>query len=178
MRAPAVARNYAEALFELGKASGDAERYAELLDAIAGAVAAEPQIEAVLESPRVRKEVKLGLLERALEGLAPRQFVLFLQSVIRRGRQRLLGEMSQQYQDLLDIEFDRVHASVTIAKEPDKALQKLIADRLSTLLKKEVVPHFRTDPRLIGGMIVRVQDRIFDGSVRRKLRALRRAMLK
>ncbi|RPJ72884.1 MAG: F0F1 ATP synthase subunit delta, partial [Acidobacteria bacterium] len=55
MRDISIARNYAEALFELGEGSGQTSRYAELIDAVAGAVETTPQIQAVLMSPRVPK---------------------------------------------------------------------------------------------------------------------------
>ena len=49
---------------------------------------------------------------------------------------------------------------------------------LDTLFGVEVLPRFRTDPRVIGGLVVRVGDRIMDGSVRRRLQGLRRSLLK
>src|SRR5205085_11133269 len=82
-----IARNYAEALFAAGDTFGD------LLDAVAGAVQADTRIAATLESPRVSKPAKAQILERALKGEAPREFVRFLQAVVRRGRQSLLPEI-------------------------------------------------------------------------------------
>ena len=52
MSATTIARNYAEALFELGELSGNSERYAALIDAVAGAVETTPEVQAVLMSPR------------------------------------------------------------------------------------------------------------------------------
>ena len=51
LSATTIARNYAEALFELGERSGNAERYAELIDAVAGAVETTPEVQSVLMSP-------------------------------------------------------------------------------------------------------------------------------
>jgi F-type H+-transporting ATPase subunit delta len=48
---------------------------------------------------------------------------------------------------------------------------------LSAAIGKEIVPHVRADPRILGGIIVRVGDRVMDGSLRRKLMLLRRHML-
>ena len=55
MSATTIARNYAEALFDLGERSGQTARYAELMDALAGAVKNTPSVQAVLMSPRVPK---------------------------------------------------------------------------------------------------------------------------
>jgi len=171
LKSVTIARNYAEALFAASDAFG------ELIDAVAGAVAADTRIAAVLESPRVSKGAKGRILERALKGEAPPEFVRFLQAVVRRGRQGLLGEIAQEYQGLLDRKLNRVHAGVTLAIEPDAGTERQIVERLTRALGREVRAHFRTDRNILGGVVVRVGDRILDGSVRRRLTALRRRML-
>ena len=171
MKSVTVARNYAEALFAAG------DKFGGLLDAVAGAVQADERIATALESPRVSKTNNAMILERALKGEAPREFVRFLQAVVRRGRQGLLAEIAQEYQVLLDQKFNRVHAGVTLAGEPDARTQKQVVERLAKALGREVRAYFRSDPKIIGGVVVRVGDRIFDGSVRRRLTALQRRML-
>jgi len=147
------------------------------MEAVAGAVAAEERIAIVLESPRVAKATKSQLLERALGDVAPAEFVRFLQAVVRRGRQGLLSEIAQQYDGLLDVKFNRVHAGVILTHQPDQELSKQITERLARAIGKEVRAHFRADRGILGGIVVRVGDRIFDGSIRRKLNVLRRKML-
>ena len=171
MKSVTVARNYAEALFAAG------DKFGPVLDAVAGAVQADEHIAAVLESPRVSKAAKTQILERALKGEAPPEFVRFLQAVVRRGRQGLLAEIAQEYQVLLDEKLNRVHAGVTLAEEPDARTQEQVVERLTKALGREVRAYFRSDPRILGGVVVRVGDRIFDGSVRRRLTALQRRML-
>ena len=114
---------------------------------------------------------------RALKGEAPAEFVRFLQAVVRRRRQGLLGEIALEYQVLLDTQLNRVHAGVTLTEEPDARTEKQIVERLTKALGREVRAYFRTDPRILGGVVVRVGDRILDGSVRRRLTALQRRML-
>jgi len=184
VKSTTVARNYAEALLLAGKAhrggggGGDmVERYGALLDAVAGAVQADERIAVALDSPRVSKAAKAALLERALGDVAAPELVRFLQAVVRRGRQGLLTEIAQEYQRLVDVELNRVHAGVTLRDEPDARLEKQIVERLAHAIGKEVRAHFRADRAILGGVVVRVGDRIYDGSVRRKLAVLRRRML-
>jgi F-type H+-transporting ATPase subunit delta len=176
LRSETIARNYAEALFELGEQGGRTAVYAELLDAVAHGIAAAPRVEAVLMSPRVTKATKGALLARALEG-SPREFVLFLQAVIKRGRQALFSEMATEYQGLLDLKLNRVRAAVTLARPIDEGLRRKIAARLTAVMGKEVLPRFHEDPAMLGGIMVRVGDRVFDASVRRRMTILRRALL-
>ena len=176
MRAATIAKNYAEALFALGEASGRAVEYAPMLEALAAAVHASPRVEMVLMSPKVTKARKVELLAAALPD-APKEFVLFLQAVVKRGRQLMLGEIAEQYAGLLDVKFNRVRAGITLARTPDAELQRSITEALSKALGKEVVPGFAVEPDILGGAIVKVGDRQLDGSVRRKLKQLRRQLL-
>ncbi|HKV70919.1 MAG TPA: ATP synthase F1 subunit delta [Gemmatimonadales bacterium] len=177
MKSTTVARNYAEALFAAASAKRQTERFGELMDAVAGAVSADQRIAVVLESPRVAKGVKSQLLKDALEDAAPREFVNFLQAVVRRGRQGLLTEISAEYQTLLDVSLNRVHAGVTLSEEPETSLQNDIVKRLEKALGKDVRAHFRSDEQILGGVVVKVGDRVYDGSLRRRLMVLKRKML-
>jgi F-type H+-transporting ATPase subunit delta len=176
LRSESVALNYAEALFALGEKSGRTAEYADRLDALAGAVATSPLVHAVLMSPKVAKSVKIRLLTEAMAG-APQEFLLFLQAVVKRGRQGLLGEVSAAYLGLLDLKLNRVRAGVTVAREPDAAMQKEIIKVLESRIGKEVLASFTVDPEILGGVVVRVGDRVLDGSVKRKLTRLRRQLL-
>lgn len=176
MRSVTIARNYAEALFDLADKSGRTQEYADLIDAVAAGLAAAPSVQAVLMSPRITKSAKAALFVRALPNV-PQEFVRFLQAVVKRGRQALLAEIASEYLVLLDTKLNRVRAAVTVARPADEALRKSIADSLTRVIGKEVIPHFHEDPAILGGVVVKVGDRVFDGSVRRRIATLRRSLL-
>lgn len=177
MREPTVAKNYADALFELGERSGETERYARLMSGFGAVLTDEPQIRVVLESPRVPREKKLAILERAFASLAPVEFTRFLHAVVRRGRQGLFPAIAEQYSQLVDAKLGRVRVTVTLAREPDDGLVASIRNQLSAAIGKEVIPSFYTKEEILGGVILRVGDRIMDGSLRRKMKALRKRLL-
>jgi F-type H+-transporting ATPase subunit delta len=103
--------------------------------------------------------------------------VLFLQALVRRGRQRLLREIATEYQGLLDLKHNRGRAGVTLARPADPSLQKDIQAALSRQLGKEVLAAFHVDPEILGGTVVRIGERIHDGSVRRRMTKLRRQLI-
>src|SRR3989441_11333288 len=115
-----IARNCGKALPLGGEGGGggeggaQVEGYGRLLDAVAGAIQADERIAVVLESPRVAKAAKSRLLEQALREAAPAPFIRFLQAVVRRGRQALIGEIAQQYQARVGLGLNRVHAGVIL----------------------------------------------------------------
>ena len=73
--------------------------------------------------------------------------------------------------------LNRVRAGVILAREPDEALKNQITRRLQERLGKEVISTFSVDPEILGGAIVRLGDRVLDGSVKRRIVRLRRQLL-
>jgi F-type H+-transporting ATPase subunit delta len=172
-----VARNYAEVLFDIAGRSGQPERYADLIDAVAAAVDTIPRVQAVLMSPRIPKSEKARFLGAALKD-TPREFVLWLQALVKRGRQGILREVASEYLALVDEKLNRVRASVTLARQPDDKLRKTIEENLGRQLDKQVIATYLVEPDILGGAIIRVGDRVLDGSVRRRMTKLRRQLLK
>jgi F-type H+-transporting ATPase subunit delta len=178
MRDSTIAKNYAEALLELArKAGNDLAKWGEMIDEVGNAMQSDRTLYVFLESPRVAASEKNRVLAAALEGQVPRGFLRFLQALVNNRRQMLIPEIAIQYHSLVDEAENRVHASVTIARDGNAAERKLIGERLSKIVGKEVVPHFFVNPAIIGGLIVRVGDTVMDGSVRRRLATLKGRML-
>lgn len=168
-----VARNYAEALLALARKAGDVPGWGRMMQEVADAVARDAQLRGFLETPRVSAEHKTAVLGRAFQDRYPRLFVRFLQILVSKGRQRSLGAVASEYTALVDAAEGRVHAQVTLAQPPSEADRAALAAQLSQRLGKQVVPHVTVNPAILGGVIVRVGDRVMDGSVRRKLGVLR-----
>jgi len=177
MRQSTIARNYAETLLELSRRAKDLRGWGSLIQGVAEAIRRDETLRAFLETPRISAASKNAVLRKALIDRAPSRFVRFIESVVTHRRQMLIPEIAQEYMDLVDREENRMHADVTVATEPDERTEKLIADRLSKIFDKTVVPHVTVDSRILGGVVVRVGDTVMDGSVRRKLGALKHRML-
>jgi F-type H+-transporting ATPase subunit delta len=177
MRQSTIARNYAEALLELAKRAKDLRGWGTLIASIADAMQRDQRLRAFLETPRVDAATKNEVLRKALADRAPSKFVRFVESVVTHRRQMLIPAISHEYMDLVDQAENRMHATVTVAKEVDDTTRQMIADRLSKVFDKTVVPHVTVDDRIIGGLVVRVGDTVMDGSVRRKLGILKQRML-
>jgi F-type H+-transporting ATPase subunit delta len=178
MAGSAVAVNYAEALLTLATKAGRLEDYGRLIEATAAGLAESAAAQAVLASPRVPKAVKSTLIGKAITAIgAPREFVLYLQAVVKRGRQGRFGEIAAVYGEMVDQKLNRVRASVTTARPADASLQKAISASIAKTMACEVVATFGVDPELLGGAVVRVGEKIYDGSLRRRLVRLKRQLL-
>ncbi len=177
MNESTIGRNYAEALISLARKSGDIEEYGELLNAIAMAMREDQTLRTFLESPKLAAAQKIDILEKALGRKVPRLFLRYVETVIQKRRQMLIPQIASEYQALLDEAEDRLHANVTVAREPSEPERDALARQLSRLFGKRVVPHINTNPAIGGGLIVRVGDTVMDGSVRRRLSVLKQRML-
>ncbi|HEY2805021.1 MAG TPA: ATP synthase F1 subunit delta [Gemmatimonadales bacterium] len=175
MRDVTIARNYAETLVALAGEHDALEKWGGRLDVTAAAMSTA-QVEAVLMSPRVDRDRKIALMTDALQDY-PRPFSLFIAAVIRRGRQQLLGQIADEYHHLVDTRMNRVRAGVTVARDVDALARQVIVERLSKAIGKNVIAGFTVDPELFGGVVVRIGDRIYDGSVRKRLGVLRHKLL-
>lgn len=171
-----VARNYAEALLTLARKAEDAAGWGGMLRQVAGAMRADVTLSRFLESPRISADAKSMVLSKALTDRVPRLFLRFLEQLVKNRRQMLIPTIADEYDTLLDASEGIVHARVTVARATSDEDTAMIAQRLSKIVGKTVVPHVDIDPSIIGGVVVRMGDTVMDGSVRRKLGKLRRRM--
>jgi F-type H+-transporting ATPase subunit delta len=88
-----------------------------------------------------------------------------------------LPEMAAAYKDLLDEQLGKIEVDVTVVQRlPDDQLEQ-VRQQISSALKKDVVVHQYVQESIIGGMLLRVKDKLIDGSVRHQLAAIKEQLL-
>ena len=177
MRGKVVARNYAEALFELAQRTGQAEEYGGALAEFIRLLDEVPQLRLFLETPRIDRKEKKKVLREALSGKIPDPVLNFLFLILDKRRQRILEGIDQEYRNLLDEYLGQAHVEVSVARAMDVATLAKVRTELSRILGKEVLAHVRVRPELLGGIVFRSGDVIYDGSVRRRMEQLKRRLL-
>lgn len=177
MRDETVARNYAEALFESALKHQAVDEFESAMQTVAVLLDEHPDFHLFLVTPRIDAEDKKKVIREAFGSKLPQQVVNFLLLTIDKRRQRLLGEIAEEYAMLVDDHLGRAHVEVSVARPIDDATTEDIGVRLSALLGKTAIPHVRVKPELLGGIVVRSGDTIYDGSLRRSLDRMRRQLL-
>lgn len=177
MREQTVARNYAETLFELARKHEGLERYQEGIETVARLLEENPRFRTFLETPRIPAADKKAVVRKAFGGALPKPLLNFLLVVIDKRRQKLVRAIAREYHDIVDQHMNRVHAEVTLARALDPQGMKELVERLTALLGKTAIPHVRVKPDILGGVVVRAGDTIYDGSLRRRLDGMRRQLL-
>jgi F-type H+-transporting ATPase subunit delta len=177
MRDETIARNYAQALIALANKGNGVDVFGGLISGLADAVRENVVLRRFLAAPQVAEAEKRAVLRKALEGRAPNTFVLFVEKLVSNRRQMLIPGIAIEYVNLVDQQAGRVHATVTVAQPPKPGDAEELSKRLSSALGKSVVAHMLVNPAILGGIIVRVGDSVMDGSVRRRLGALKQALV-
>lgn len=173
MRETTIARNYAEALLALAKKAKDLDGFGESINGVAMAMQSDITLRRFLAAPQISADQKNAVILKAFGPKLPRMVVLFLQKLVDNRRQLLIPHIATEYNALVDEVEGRVHAQVTVAREPGTGEGEEIAAQLSRAFATTVVPHISVNPAILGGIVVRVGDRVMDGSVRRRLTTLR-----
>ena len=173
MRATTIARNYAEALLALARKDNDLDGWGLAINGVVTAMESDARLRNFLAAPQVSAQQKNVVIGKAFTGQLPKPMVRFLQKVVLNRRQMLLPQIAVEYGNLVDETTGTVHAQVTVSREASEADRKVIAEQLSRAFAKTVVPHVSVNPTILGGVIVKVGDRVMDGSVRKRLKTLR-----
>jgi len=176
MASSAVARRYAASLYDLAGREGLEEEYGVLVDAVGEACEKSETFRRFLDAPGVEVSTQRELLRESLSGRAPDLFLRFLFVVLDRRRHRVLPSIAQAYRELLDEQAGRVRATVTRPFGGDEELRASVTAALERRYQKTVAARFEEDRRILGGVVVRVGDELFDASIRRRLDDMRRKL--
>jgi F-type H+-transporting ATPase subunit delta len=132
-----------------------------------------PKFSAALESPRLAHEEKLRLLDAAFAGKMNPLLLNFLRVVSQHGRLNCLRAIAYEARQLYNEARGRIEVRVKTAEPVDGELLKSITARLKSALKSELDVQTEVDPAMLGGLVVRVGDTVYDGSVSTRLERLR-----
>ena len=132
-----------------------------------------PKLMLLLESPRVPMEVKEKVLNQSFSA-GSSVLLTFLKVVCRHGRFDCLRVISRTATALLQEQTGVVEVRVTTAELVPESMHEELKTKLGQILEKQVVIRTETDADILGGLVVRVGDTVFDGSVANQLSQIRR----
>ena len=170
-----VEKTYGDALFELiiEEDSSLLTRIKDELSAVNSVIAGVPELVKLTKTPTVSNEEKMGIMEEAFKGRVSDYTYNFLRVLTDAGR-------LDHYEKICDYFSARCNESLGISEITVVTVNGLapgqkekLAEKMAQVLGKKVVIKEETDPSIIGGIVVKHEGTVMDGSVKAKLQALK-----
>ena len=174
MLANPVARVYAEALFGISEGAGTTEETLGELEGFVALVNEAPDVAEFLASPVLEPAAKVAHLKKALTGKVSDIVADFICLLTEKRRSQALPAIAQAFRSMADEKAGRTRVSVQSATGLPDSLRAEIESLLRTGLDREIVLEEEVEPALMGGAVITIGDKVYDGSVRNRLRQFRR----
>lgn len=134
------------------------------------------KLETVLANPKMPVESKWELLDRVFAGRMSVKLLTFMKVVARRHRLNAIRAIQRAATKLRDEAAGRIQVQVTVPQPLNDGERSSLVERLKTVFKKDVRMDISVDPSILGGLVIRVGDTVFDGSINGQLQSLRKTV--
>ena len=176
MKVDPITSAYADSLFRLASAEGVADRVENELHEFERLYEQNNELKEFIHNPHVQSQGKKDALAEILKSKISGILLNHMYLVIDQDRGRLFSKIAEEYYRLVSETRAKVTAEVTTAFPVTDGMLDDLAKELRRITKKDVHLRTRVDESIIGGVIVKVGDKVLDGSVRRKLSQLKKQM--
>ena len=167
-----AARRYAKALLELARGQGMQETVGIELARVTE-VLADPSLAQLLALPNLPLKTRRDIAERLGIALALQPLTSnFLRVLAENGRLDIVPHIENAYQHLLERALGRVRAKVRAAAPLSEEELNALVDAFSRLTNMTVLPTIELDPELLGGVMVEIEGRVYDASLKTQLQRL------
>ena len=174
--APIVSR-YARALLQLANEQKQAEPIRNELKSLREILEGNPAFKALLSDPGFSITRREALIQHTFAKRGSPTLVNFLGLLNSKGRIGLLPEIIDAYEDLLEEQLGNVEVDVTVSQKLSPEQLERVRQKVSTALGRNAVVHQYVDESIIGGLVLRVQDKLIDASVKHQLEMMKRQLL-
>ncbi len=173
-----LGRRYAKALLELAREQGELDAVLRDVGALAAAWKVSPELREVVRNPIIAKPALKACVDAVMQKLDCSKLVRNTVNLLAdKGRLGYLGEVLDTLEELAEAETGRIRVEVVSAKPLSDVYYTQLTEKLERVTGREVVLVKKEDPSLIGGVVTRVGDRVFDGSLSNRLSELRETLL-
>lgn len=169
-----AARRYAYAMLQSSVELGILEEVKKDMDLIQETVDASPDLSLFLKSPIIKKDVKREVLKQVFEKNVRAETMVLVNLLVTKGREASLKSIADRFNDLYNQHKNIIDVHVQSAYELNDSQTTSLRKTLENVTSKIVHLHMNVDAGLIGGLSVRIQDTMYDGTVRHKMSQLKR----
>lgn len=174
-----ISKTYGDALFELALEENAVDSLAEEVQMVLNVLEENEELMKLLHHPKIVKEEKIKIIQDIFKGRVSDNLTGFLEIIVDKDRYNEIPSIFHFFLDLVK-EYKNIGvAYVTTAVELKDAQKEDLKKRLLETTKYETFEmHYQTDASLIGGMVIRIGDRVVDSSIKSKLEEMSRNLMK
>ena len=169
---------YATALIELANDRKLTQPIANELSGLRQVLAENPTFRAFLADPSIGEAERTGVLKKVFEGKLQPLLDHFMKLLAAKGKLGHLDQIADAYDDLLEEQQGKIEVDVTVAQKLTPQQLEDVRQKVSAALNKDAVVHQYVDDSIIGGLVLRVQDKLIDASVKTQIQKLREQLLR
>lgn len=178
MKSSALARRFAKALLEIGREDNNYANYGKELRTALAVFKGTPELYKVLLNPMYKLETRRGVMDKVSEGLKLSPHVArFFNILVETRNIKILEDVVAAYSKLEDALAGRLKATVESPSPLPQGLLDEIKKKLAGSTGKEVLITNRTNPELLGGLVIRIENTILDGSLKTQLAMIKEKIL-
>ncbi len=170
-------REYAEALFCLCVEEDICESALADMKNVREVFCENPEYSLLLASPAIPLSERLAAIDEAFSGRICEYCVYFLKLLCEKGRIHILLDAIDEFENLCTAYFGRITAYITSAVELTEEQKSALVEKLEKANKKIIVPVYKVDPAIMGGLLVEMDGRVYDGTLKSRLRDVKEVML-
>lgn len=170
-----IGQVYARALFEIAMEHGELDEIQEQLATWTDALGEVKNLQTFFFSPRFSSAEKKDAIRRIIEG-GNEHFLNFLELLAERHRLPATFRIRRSFDELWREEHKMLPVEVTSAVELDEGLVRSIGERIEERTGRRIELTSRVDPDIIGGLVLRVGNKVLDASISGRLERLRRQL--
>ena len=168
-----TARRYAQALYQEAAAQGVTDAVDADVQILGETMDDSRELKLFFESPVISRDKKEAVIGKLFDGKVDDLVVRLMKLLVQKGREDVLPAVIEQYADLRDERLGQVEALVRTAMPMEYDETEDLRKALEAKTGKKVRLRIEVEPDLIGGVVVRIGDRVYDGSVQHQLETLR-----
>lgn len=174
-----ISKTYGSALFELAVEEDKLDSFEEEIRALQQILDENKELGSLMNHPKITKEEKLQVMDQIFAGKIDKELLGFLSLIITKDRYQEIDSILQYFLDQVKAQKGIGVAYVTTAEQLREEQKQQITERLlATTDYRQMEMHYGQDQGLIGGMVIRIGDRVVDSSIRTKLEELQKQLMK
>lgn len=172
-----ILHRYATSLLETALEKKNLDLITTDIRLLVGTLEGSRDLQLMLESPIVRPELKLSILKEVFSGKISKDTIDFIEFLVSKKRENLIGSIGNRFLELRDEHLGIANVIVTTSVEFSNEQKNVLQNKLEKILEKKVRLNFKTDAHLVGGFVAKVDDTLYDASIRHQLELLKKQFL-